>query len=62
MNRHNVTYFYSFAVEYNPQEIKKIVGNKNITSNIYRIQAINSIMCGYFVLDLLILREKVKAF
>ena len=56
MNRHNVTYIYSFAVENNPKEIKKFVGNKNITSNIYRTQAINSIMCGYFVLDLLILR------
>ena len=30
-----------------PKEIRKFIGNKNIT-NIYRIQAYHSIMCGYF--------------
>ena len=30
-----------------PKEMKKIIRNKNIT-NIYRIQAYDSIMCGYF--------------
>ena len=40
-NDDNVTYFDSFGVEYIPKEIKKIKGNKNITTNIYR-------MYGYF--------------
>ena len=33
------TYFDSFGVEHIPKEIKKFIGNKNITKNIYRIQA-----------------------
>ena len=44
----NVTYFDSSGVEYIPKEIKKFVGNNDITTNIYRIQANDSIMCGYF--------------
>ena len=47
VNDKKVTYFDSFGVEYIPKEIKKFIGNKNIT-NIYRIQAYDSIMCGYF--------------
>ena len=27
---------------------KKFIGHKNIKTNIFRIQADNSIMCGYF--------------
>ena len=34
-------------VEHIPKEIWKFIGNKNIT-NIYRIQAFDPIMCGYF--------------
>ena len=48
MNGHNVTPFDSLGDEHFPKEIKKFVGNKNIIINIYRIQAYNSIMCGYF--------------
>ena len=44
----NVAYFYSFRVEYISKEMKKLIGNKNIMINIYRIQANDSIMCGYF--------------
>ena len=44
----NVTYFDSFAVEHISKEIRKLIGNKDITTNIYRIQAHDSIMCGYF--------------
>ena len=29
-------------------KIKKFIGNKNIITNIYRGQAYNSTMCGYF--------------
>ena len=47
VNAKNVTCFDSFGVEYTPKEIKKFIGNKNITTNIYRIQANDSIMSGY---------------
>ena len=53
-NSNNIVYFDSFGVEHIPKEIKKFIRNKNIVTNIYRIQAYDSIMCGYFVLDLLI--------
>ena len=42
-----VTYFDSFGVEHIPREIRKIIENKNIKTNIYIIQAYDSIMCGY---------------
>ena len=48
MNGDNRTYFHSFGVEHIPKEIKKFKGNKNIIANISRIQAYDSIMCGYF--------------
>ena len=37
-NAENVTYFDSFGVEHIPKEIRKFIGNKNITTNIYRIK------------------------
>ena len=48
VNAKNVTYFDSFGVENIPKKIKKFIGNKSIITNIYRIQAHDSIMCGYF--------------
>ena len=48
MNGDNITYLDSFRVEYIPEQIKNSRGNKNITTNIYRIQENDSIMCGYF--------------
>ena len=42
-----VIYFDSFGVEHVPEEIKKFIRNKNI-ANIFRLQAYDSIMCGYF--------------
>ena len=43
-----VTYFNSFGEEHIPKEIRTSIGNKNMKTNILRIQAYNSIMCGYF--------------
>ena len=47
-----IIYFDSFGVEegcwHVPKEIKKIFGDKNIKTNVFRIQAHNSIMCGHF--------------
>ena len=43
MNGNNILYFDSFGVEHIPKEIKKFIGNKNVKTNIYRIQAHDSI-------------------
>ena len=56
VNNKTIIYFDSFGVEHIPKEIMKFIesgfpGNKNIITNIYRIQAYDSVMC-YFVLDL----------
>ena len=48
MNGNNMIHFDSFGVEHIPKEIKEFIGNKNITKNIYSLQACDSIMCGYF--------------
>ena len=42
------TYFDSFEVDYIAKEIKTFIKNRNIKTNIFRIQAYDSIMCGYF--------------
>ena len=41
-------YFNSFGVEHVSEEVKEFVGNKNIIANIFRVQAKNSVICGYF--------------
>ena len=48
VHNNDVTYFDSFGVEHIPKEIKEFVKNKNITANIFRIQAYDSVMCRYF--------------
>ena len=48
VKNNEVIYFDSFGVEHVLKEIKKFIGNKDIKTNIFRIQAYNSIMCGYF--------------
>ena len=47
-NNNNVTYFDSFEIEHIPKEIRAFINNNNIKTNIFRIQAYDSIMCGYF--------------
>ena len=55
-NRNEIVYFDSFGVEHVPEEIKEFIDrpsisasqNKNIKVNIFRVQANNSVMCGYF--------------
>ena len=44
-------YFDSFGVEHIPKEIKKFIGNKDSKANIFRLQAYDSIMCGYFCIE-----------
>ena len=38
VNNKTVTYFDSFGIEHIPKEVKKFIGNRNIVTNIYRIQ------------------------
>ena len=44
----NVSIFDSFGVGYIPKNIYKIYKNYNSITNIYRIQDINSNLCGLF--------------
>ena len=53
-NNKIVTYFDSFGVEHIPKEIMKFIARKKIIRNIYRIQAYDSIMYGYFCIGFII--------
>ena len=57
----NVTYFDSFGVEHIPKEIKKCIGNKILETNIFKIQAYDSVMCRYVCAGFMILCLKTKA-
>ena len=49
MVNNDINYFDPFCVEHIPKEIKKLIDcSLSITTNIFRIQAYDSIMCGYF--------------
>ena len=61
VNAKNVTYFDSFWVEHIPKEIRKFIGNKNVITNIYKIQAYDSIMCGYFCIGFIDFMLKGKS-
>ena len=61
VNPENVAYFHSFGVEHNPKEIRKFIGNKNVKTIIYRIQAYDSIICGYFYIRFLDFMLKGKS-
>ena len=46
-----VGYFDSFGVEPVPKEIIKFIENKDIIAKIFRLQAYDSIMCGYYCIE-----------
>ena len=48
VNNKTATYFDSFGVEHIPKEIMKFITRKKIITDIYRIQAYDSIMCANF--------------
>ena len=50
MNLDLTVCFDSFGVEHIPKEINKFT-RSDIKSNIFRIQAYDSIMCGYFYIE-----------
>ena len=56
-----ITYFDSFTIEHIPKEIKKFIGNKNITTNIFRIQGYDSVMCIYFCIGFIDFMLKDKS-
>ena len=56
----NVTSFDSFGVEHIPKEIKKFINNKNAKTSIFRIQAYDSVMWGYFCIGFIDLMFKGK--
>ena len=63
--RSETVYFDSFGVEHLPEEIKEFIGNKNTKANIFRVQANNSIMCGYFCIgfiDFMVAGKKLTDF
>ena len=43
--------FDSFGIEHIPKEIEHAIGNKEIKANIFRLQAYDSIMCGYYCIE-----------
>ena len=52
VNAKTITYFDSFGIEHIPKEIKKFIERSTnkftIVTNICRIEAYDSVMCGYF--------------
>ena len=50
-SKSEIVYFDSFGVEHVSEEIKEFIRNKNIKAYIFRVQASNSVMCGYFCIE-----------
>ena len=57
----NVAYFGSFRVEHVPKEIKKFINKSTIITDIFRIQAHDSVMCGYFCIGFIDFMLKDKS-
>ena len=62
VNGDKLTFFDSSGVDHIPKEIRKFITNKNIITNIYRIQAYDSIICGYFCIGHIDFMLKVKVY
>ena len=61
VNNKIVTYFDSFGVEHIPKEIMKFINRKKVITSIYRIQAYDLIMCGYFCIGFINFMFNVKS-
>ena len=61
MNTNKILYFDNFGVEHIPKEIKKFIGNENIITNIHRIQAYDSTICGYLCIGFIDFMLKGKS-
>ena len=65
VEKNEIVYFDSFGAKHIPEEIKKFIGDKNIKANFFRIQANNSVMCGYFCIgfiDFMLADKKLTDF
>ena len=66
VHNNDVTYFDSFGVEHIPKGIKEFIDRSlSITTNIFRIQAYDSIMCRYFCIgfiDFMLKRKTLTEF
>ena len=63
--KNEIVQFDSFGVEHIPEEIKEFIGNRMIKVNIFRVQANNSVMCGYFCfgfIDFMLADKKLTDF
>ena len=60
----NVTYFDRFGVEHIPKVIKIFIDKSIAVANISRIQAYDSVMCGYFCIGFIdfMLKDKTLTF
>ena len=54
-------YFESFGVEHIQKKLRNSSKNKNIITNNYRIQAYDSMMCGYFCIEFINFMLKGKS-
>ena len=61
VNAENVTYFDSFGVEHILKEIKKFIENKNVKTNICRIQAYDLKTCECFCIGIIDFMLKGKS-
>ena len=61
VKNNDITYFDSFGVENISKEIKAFIKNKNIKTNIFRIQVYDSIMCEYFCIGFIDFMLKGKS-
>ena len=59
--KNNVTYFESFGVAHIPKEIKKFIDLSTFLTNIFRIQAYDSIISGYFCIGFIDFMRKGKS-
>ena len=64
-SRSEIIYFSSFGIEHILEQIKEFIGNKSIKANIFRVQANNSVICGYFCIgfiDFIVAGKKLTDF
>ena len=61
IGNHWIALYVNGNNEHIPKEIKKFIGNKTVKTNIYRIQAYNSIMCWYFCIGFIDFILKCKS-
>ena len=61
MSKNQLELIESFGVEHNLKQIKKLIGNKNIATNMFRIQEYYSIMCGCVLILLVAIDFMLKS-